>query len=193
MARGLLPLPDDFKKGVVACMLAAEEKLGQPPTVVESFVEIKTTHPQMPVNNIFEGAAVITTLFREDLIFADNTCEHYSGKRQEGYKTYSEWFRLKVGEGYGIGPDGSVFSKSGKTVNFKQMIEILKSKDASLMEENKWIWDGDFRFLDGEALPSKIAFNTYPRSGNSMFRRYLEQLTGVSTGSTVHLHTSTSL
>lgn len=174
-------------------MLTAEEKLGQAPTVVEIFVEIKTANPQAPVNNIFEGAAVLTTLFREDLIYADNSCEHYSAKRQEGYKNYSELFRQKVGFDYGIGPDGSVVSKTAKLVNFKQMIEILKSKDESLLEQNKWIWDGDFRFFDGEPLPTKIAFNTYPRSGNSMFRRYLEQLTGVSTGSTVHLHTATSL
>ena len=77
---------------------------------------------------------MITTLFREDMVFSDNTCEHYSARRQEGYKTYSEWFRQKVGDGYAIGPDGSVISKpGGKTVNYKKMIEILKSKDESLL------------------------------------------------------------
>lgn len=55
------------------------------------------------------------------------------------------------------------------------------------------MFDGDFKFLDGAALPTKIAFNTYPRSGNSFLRKYLEQMTGISTGATVSLHTSTSL
>jgi hypothetical protein len=83
--------------------------------------------------------------------------------------------------------------KSAKTINFNQLISILKSKDGTLFTENKWIWDGDFKFLDGQPIPTKIAFNTYPRSGNSMFRRFLEQITGISTGATVHLHTATSL
>ena len=70
---------------------------------------------------------------------------------------------------------------------------MLKSKDESLFKENSWIWDGDFKFLDGQKLPTKIAFDTYPRSGNSMLRRFLEQMTGISTGASVQLHTSTSL
>jgi len=70
---------------------------------------------------------------------------------------------------------------------------MLKSKDIALFEQAQWMWNGDFKFLDGEPLPSKIAFNTFPRSGNSFLRRLLEQVTGISTGATVQLHTSTSL
>ena len=55
------------------------------------------------------------------------------------------------------------------------------------------MWNGDFKFLDGEKLPTKIAFCTFPRSGNSFLRKLLEQTTGISTGATIQLHTSTSL
>ena len=54
---------------------------------------------------------------------------------------------------------------------------MLKSKDEVLFEAAKWQYDGDFRFLDGapiEKHKNRIAFNTYPRSGNSFLRRFLE-------------------
>lgn len=73
---------------------------------------------------------------------------------------------------------------------------MLKSKDESLFEAAKWQFDGDFRFLDGapiEKLNNKVAFNTFPRSGNSFLRRFLEQVTGITTGASVSLHTATSL
>ena len=195
VARGLIPLPFFYTRRILDCMLSAEEKLGgKPPTVVECFVEIKNRYPWIPVNTIFEGAAVLVTLFREDMIFADDTCEHYSVNKHPGYSSFSEKFNAKIGSRYEISADHTVALKKGeKAVNFAKMIEILKSKDEQLYKDNQWIWDGDFRFFDGEKLPTKIAFNTYPRSGNSMLRRFLEQLTGASTGSTVSLHTATSL
>lgn len=70
---------------------------------------------------------------------------------------------------------------------------MLKSKEEKSYEDNKWMFDGEYRFLDGEKFDQKIAFNTFPRSGNSKLRRWIEQITGVTTGATVSLHTSTSL
>jgi hypothetical protein len=102
-------------------------------------------------------------------------------------------FREKYGPGYNVVRDGTVGVTTAKTINFKTLMEVLKSKDESLFNNNKWIFDGDFKFCDGEKLPTKIAFNTYPRSGNSFLRKYMEQMTGISTGATVSLHTSTSL
>ena len=62
------------------------------------------------------------------------------------------------------------------------------------MAANAWIFDGNFRFLDQSPLPKgRVGFTSYPRSGNSFLRRYIEQITGVTTGSTVTIHTSTAL
>lgn len=59
------------------------------------------------------------------------------------------------------------------------------------MKDN--LWDGKFRFLDMTPLKTKISFLSYPRSGNSLMRRVLEQSFGVATGSSGSLHTGTYL
>lgn len=43
----------------------------------------------------------------------------------------------------------------------------------------------DILFLDGRPLDmgSKVAFQSFPRSGNTFLSRYLEHITGVVTGS----------
>ena len=178
---------------MISSVISAEAKLGKPPSVIEIFVEMKRQHNISMVSNIYEGAAVITSLFREDMLFANDVCSHYSVTRHEGFLNYTEIFRKKIGEGYKINKDGTVAVTTAPTLNFRNLTEMLKSKDAALFEQAQWMWNGDFKFLDGEVLPSKIAFNTFPRSGNSFLRRLLEQVTGISTGATVQLHTSTSL
>lgn len=57
------------------------------------------------------------------------------------------------------------------------------------------MFDGEFRFLDNQKPidGNKVSFNSFPRSGNSFLRRFLEQITGISTGANISLHTSTSL
>ena len=58
-------------------------------------------------------------------------------------------------------------------VNLKNLWSILKSKDSKLL--NNTIFDGKFRLLDGERIENqKVAFDTYPRTGNSFLRRYIE-------------------
>lgn len=45
------------------------------------------------------------------------------------------------------------------------------------------MFDGKFRFLDGQPNKSnKVAFCSFPRSGNTFLRKYIELLTGVITG-----------
>ena len=45
------------------------------------------------------------------------------------------------------------------------------------------MFDGTFRFLDGAPNKSnKIAFCSFPRSGNTFLRRYMELITGIQTG-----------
>ena len=74
------------------------------------------------------------------------------------------------------------------------LVNVLKSKDEALLEKHGWMFDGNFRILDGKSIGNnKIAFNTFMRSGNSFLRRFLEQITGIATGSSVSMHTATSL
>ena len=70
---------------------------------------------------------------------------------------------------------------------------MLRSSDESELLKCKWMFDGEFRFLDLTPLKTKVAFLSYPRSGNSLMRRVLEQSLGVATGSTGSLGTGTYL
>jgi len=81
-------------------------------------------------------------------------------------------------------------AESTKTIDINTLINILKSKDRSLYESNKWLFEGNSRFLEGgKSLgANKVAFASYPRSGNSFMRKYLEMVTGVATGSDNTLH-----
>jgi hypothetical protein len=177
---------------MIDCVISAEAKLNTPPSIIEIFVEMKNRYT-LPVNTIYEGAAVLTSLFREDMLYCNDLGSHYSVTRHEGFLNFSEMFRKRYGDGYNTLKDGTVAVTTAKTINFKSLIKMLKSKDEKDFVANEWIYNGDFKFLDGERINSKIGFNTYPRSGNSFLRKYLEQLTGISTGATVMLHTSTSL
>merc|ERR1712165_201705 len=62
-------------------------------------------------------------------------------------------------------------------------MDLLRSTDAQLWEEAKWMFDGKLRLLDNSPNKSnKVAFCSFPRSGNTFMRRYIELLTGISTG-----------
>jgi hypothetical protein len=64
---------------------------------------------------------------------------------------------------------------TAQPTNFKKLIAMLKSKDPNELIAFRHHYEGNdkgfFRFLDGESLGEKIAFNTFPRSGNSMLRK----------------------
>lgn len=70
---------------------------------------------------------------------------------------------------------------------------MLKSKDPSHYEE--WTFNGGIRVLDQQdsLTNEKVAVCSFPRSGNSFLRRLMETCTGIATGSSISLHTATSL
>ena len=63
---------------------------------------------------------------------------------------------------------------------------MLGGKDFEAFEDHKkkYMDDGKLRFLDSESiLGQKIAYMSFMRSGNTFLRKYLENITGVVTGS----------
>ena len=70
-------------------------------------------------------------------------------QRQEGYLTYSERFEEKFGQEYKV-ENSMIVPKTAKRLNFSSLLDLLKSKDASLLEANQWMFDGNSRFLDGK-------------------------------------------
>ena len=123
------------------------------------------------------------------MVFCDKICYRWTVNKQEGYYSYSELFLMHFGPSYGCDKMGRVYPKPGtRTVNYGNLMQILKSSDEALFTQNAWIWDGDFKFLDGshrllQDEGNHVWFTSYPRSGNSFLRRYVEQISGIATGS----------
>jgi len=71
-------------------------------------------------------------------------------------------------------------SPGTKVLNINVLLSLLRSKDEKLWRDSEWMFKGGFRFLDGSPNKSnKIAFASFPRSGNTFLRKYSEMLTGV--------------
>ena len=71
---------------------------------------------------------------------------------------------------------------SSKTFDFNQLKEYLLSDDLS---KDVNFDPDDLRFLDGtlDMTGNRVAFQSFVRSGNTFLRRFIEQITGVYTGS----------
>jgi len=71
---------------------------------------------------------------------------------------------------------------------------MLKSKDLSLLTACQDLFDGNAHLLDGGSFEgNKIGMTGFPRSGTTFFRKTIEKMTGLATGSTVNLLTSVLL
>ena len=89
---------------------------------------------------------------------------------------YADKFVLNERMAFRPGPNTPV-------LNFKYIKELLLSTDLSRNAELDWMKDGSFRFLDGEDMTgNQVAFASFPRSGNTFMRRFLEKITGIITG-----------
>jgi len=80
---------------------------------------------------------------------------------------------------------GCIRAKGAETINFNKLLEILKSKDPKLLEQTKFFDNKNFKFLDGSVprIGQRVWFGSYPRSGNTFMRKYLEMISGIVTGS----------
>ena len=116
VGKALLWLPYWIVNKMIDSVISAEAKLGKPPNVIQIFMEMKERHT-LPVNTIYEGAAVLMSLFREDWLYADDICQHYSLTRHSGFENFTEKFN-KWGKGYKLARDGTVIADTARTVNF---------------------------------------------------------------------------
>ena len=73
-------------------------------------------------------------------------------------------------------------------VNFRELREILLSKDLMRQRDIEWISSEPARFLDNtvDMTGNKVALTSYPRSGNTLVKKFLEKITGVTTGSEIN-------
>jgi len=79
-------------------------------------------------------------------------------------------------------------TEASPRINFDELKDVLLSvaSDANLERYNSMVSDKP-KFLDSKVNMSgnRVAFASYPRSGNSFLRKMIEQITGVFTGSDV--------
>jgi len=75
--------------------------------------------------------------------------------------------------------------KSDISISMDELLGLLKSKDIDRYEQVKSrMFSTNVRYTTGKAYEqSSIAYVTYPRSGNSLMRKYFENITGIATGS----------
>ncbi|CDW77353.1 fbox domain containing protein [Stylonychia lemnae] len=99
----------------------------------------------------------------------------YSEKVSDNFKGY----QLKYDLTFEASPET-------KTLKFTDYVKLLKKKTDEVSEEDyKWIFEGAAKFLDSSEIVPKLTYATYPRSGNSFFRKYFETITGISTGNDI--------
>ena len=67
------------------------------------------------------------------------------------------------------------------THNFDWLKSLLLSTHLQMDKDYRY---NEYRFLDGQVdmRGNMVAFQSYPRCGNTFLRRFLEQITGVYTG-----------
>ena len=138
--------------------------------------------------------AILQNMYREDQIYCDRQFIYWSlspdGEGKEDYENFSTRFK-RLHEGYHL-DKGMVIRPNPETrkINLNELVALFKSKDEALWQEHAWQFDGYTRFLDGQKINgNKVAFQSFPRSGNSFMRKYFELLTGLATGADNCLHT----
>ena len=138
----------------------------------------------------------------DDKLFFTDDWNYVSTKKfNKDFMTYSERFESAYAAG-GYILDEFKRVRAGpttKTVDFGLLMDILKSKDEKLLEENAWIFDRDANFLDlssattVESTGNIVTYCSFPRSGNSFLRMYLQKVTGIATGADMTLELGTDL
>ncbi|CDW84253.1 UNKNOWN [Stylonychia lemnae] len=66
--------------------------------------------------------------------------------------------------------------------NSGKYLNKLSSPKESLQDEDQWMIETPPMFLDGHPLNNRILLATFPRTGNSFLRQYLENITNIVTG-----------
>ena len=132
---------------------------------------------------------VITNMARLDYFYIDNDFAKYSRFRLEGYHTFTENIQRRY-PGYMLDlKTNRIVSSTDRKVNLDDLLALFRSKDLAKYEREKDTFFGPSgRYTTENAQEQmSVLYTTYPRSGNSMMRKYFENITGVATGSDMNL------
>jgi hypothetical protein len=128
---------------------------------------------------------IFARMARLDAFYCDKHFAYFSRVRLPGYYTFSENMQMKY-PGFVLNDSlGLVENISNYDVNLDTVLNLLRSKDHTLYERMKNdLFSGQSLYTTGNAKEQQsIAYVTYPRSGNSLMRKYFENITGIASGS----------
>ena len=135
---------------------------------------------------------VITNMARYDYFYCDNDFTKFSRVRLEGYLTFSENMAKRY-PGYMLDTKtNEIFPSTDHRVNVDELFTLFRSKDIARYEREKDKFFGPSgRYTTENAQEQmSILYTTFPRSGNSMMRKYFENIMGLATGSDMSLKPS---
>lgn len=192
----MIYLPFFIRSRLVDSIDIAERLKGSPPNTAEVYVVSVIHYKNQTTIGWVNG--FLQNLYREDLFYADKQFTYWStskeGEGKETYENFSERFR-RLFPGYMLDQNMRIRARpETATLNMEELVSIFRSKDKALWTRSKWMFDNEFKFLDGSPNKwNKLAFASFPRSGNTFLRKYCEMLTGVQTGADNTLHISVML
>lgn len=163
----------------------------------------KNTYPDIEGLDQIKGHPFVkAAAYWTDKVFMTPCLNYVSMEKwNDEYQTFSERFQQRY-PGWVLSESKRVIpGPEVKTVDFGSLWEILTSKDESLLEQNSWIFDdlSDSKYLDltsattVESMSEQCAYTSYPRCGNSFLRKYLQNITGIATGSDMSLEFNVDL
>lgn len=145
-------------------------------------------------------ANTLYSLLREEVVFTNSGCYQWTtNKNADGFFSFTDAFTKQFGSDgdYKCLPTGHIAPNTRRTVELEFVLNFLKSQtDESEYEANRWLWeDGKkFHFLSGSSISgNRVAFNSFRRCGNSFMRKFISQISGLETGSSLGIHTGTIL
>ena len=108
----------------------------------------------------------------------------FSLRRLPGYLTFSENLATRY-PGYMLDQERRIVPSTDHKVDLDELMGLLRSKDIEGYEKVKSKFFGKSgRYTTMQAKEQmSIVYATYPRSGNTMMRKYFENMTGITTGS----------
>ena len=100
----------------------------------------------------------------------------------------SEWFKCQRElQGLKLGEWNELVTDTREEINLHELTDVLRTKgdfSRAMAYQKKYLDDKLQRFLNKEDLTGRRAmFCSFPRSGNTFLRKYVELVSGVPTGS----------
>jgi hypothetical protein len=77
-------------------------------------------------------------------------------------------------------------NSKAKRVNLKNYFDTLRSTKIDELENIRWVFEEDKHSLDNATIDGNyFGLFSFPRCGSTFTRKYIEEITGISTGATL--------